>query len=136
VGTTKDPFPDSNVEQIVFNLVNRANDLDGKGLVDLLGLLKARAEQVQYMRERLSQFGRETLYGDVVPDKAQLDAEMLEGLCETSCLKWFLACACKRLSEDLEHEVHQKQSTIRRISKIVFTEDGGVESFRLDPNQT
>ena len=59
-------------------------------------------------------------------------AEVLDGLYETTCLKWFLACALRELSVRLESEVYASQLRLKPIRKITFTEDGQVESFLLD----
>lgn len=125
-------FPASNVNSVVTDLWTKTIDLDGGGLVEMFRILAARAEQIQAIRRRVGEFDRGLLADAPLPDQTEFNAAFLESGYETTCLKWFLACACKRLAQDLEYDVCQKQQRLRRIESVVYNKEGEVESFSLD----
>ena len=136
MSTVPDPerpaFPESNVDSVVTNLWANTIDLDGDGLVQILRLLIARAEQVKAINFRLAEFDRGLLEADRLPEQAEVNAAILEGGYDTTCLKWFLSRACRRLAEDLEYDVYRKQNHLRRIESVVYNNEGEVESYALD----
>jgi hypothetical protein len=125
-------FPESNVDSVVSNLWSKTIDLDGSGLVEMFRLLTTRAEQIKGIQARLANFDRGLLTGDALPEQAEVDAALLEGFYDTTCLKWFLSRACEQLAKSLEYDVYQKQDHMRRIESIAYNEEGEVESFRLE----
>ncbi len=127
------PFPESNVDSVAINLDSRTVDFDGGGLVEVLGVLTARAEHIKTLNVRAARFEQEVLAGQKVPEQDEFNAVLLDAWYETTCLKWFVACAFKKLSEHLEYEVHQKQNHMRRIRRVVYNDAGEVESYELDP---
>ena len=136
MSTTPDPeqsiFPESNVDSVVSNLWSKTIDLDGSGLVEMFRLLTTRAEQIKAIQARLANFDRGLLTGGPLPEQAEVDAAVLEGLYDTTCLKWLLSRACEQLAKSLEYDVYQKQDHMRRIESIVYNEEGEVESFKLE----
>ena len=123
--------PESNAEFVARCLVYNLVDPDGSGMVQVLALLLARAEQIRSLNVRLAELDRRVASREI-PTQEEYNAEVLEGLYETSCLKWFLACALRELSQRLESEVYGSQICLNPIRKITFTADGQVESFLLD----
>jgi hypothetical protein len=123
--------PESNAQHIARSLVYQTVDLDGSGLVNVLALLHARAEQLKAMNLRLSDLERRVVDREIATQE-EYNAELLEGLYETSCLKWFLACASRELAVRLESEFYGAQIRLNPIRQITFAPDGQVESFLLD----
>src|SRR5262249_47441542 len=130
-GTAAVRPPESNAQHVARCLVYNTVDLDGSGVVNVLALLQARAEQLRTMNLRLSDLDRPVL-NRKISTQEEYNAELLEGLYETTCLKWFLACTLKELGTRLESEVYGAQIQLNPIRKITFAPDGQVESFRLD----
>src|SRR4051812_39391982 len=105
-------------------------DLDGSGAVDVLGLLRARAEQVRELNHRLADLDQRAASGEVATQD-EYNAELLEGLYETTCLKWFVACVLRELTVRLESEDFGAQIRLNPIRQITYAADGQVESFLL-----
>ncbi len=124
------PIPDSNVENVAINLCSRAIDLDGSGLVEVLRLLLVKAEEIKRRHMRSAELSRQLLAGESSIDQQDFDSVLLELWFDTSCLKWLLAHSLRSLSDQLKTDVLQ-QSKTPRITKIVYSEDGDVESFEL-----
>jgi len=124
-------FPRSNADSVALNLAAKAVDLDGSGLVEVFRILMARAEELKSILGHSERSSQAMLAGDIAPAQELVDAELLEALYTTRCLKWFLACACKRLAEDLEFEVHQKQRQLPRVKTATYSNQGEVEKFDL-----
>lgn len=127
--------PESNAALIAGHLVYQTVDLDGSGLVNTLTLLLARAEQVRTLNLRLIELDRRVLEKKVTTQE-EYNAELLDGLYETTCLKWFIASALKDLAKRLEGEVYGAQIRCCPIRQITFTPDGQVESFLLESQET
>jgi hypothetical protein len=123
--------PESNAQHLARCLVYGSVDLDGSGVVNLLALLQARAQQLRALNLRLSDLDRK-VFEKAITSQEEYNAELLEGLYETTCLKWFLACTLRELSGRLESEVYGAQIRLNPIRKITYAEDGQVESFLLD----
>jgi hypothetical protein len=123
--------PESNAQHVVRCLIYNAVDLDGSGVVNVLSLLQARAEQIRSMNLRLAGLDQRVASKDI-SSQEEYNAELLEGLYETTCLKWFLVNALKELTVRLESEVYGAQITLNPIRQITFAPDGQVESFLLD----
>jgi hypothetical protein len=123
--------PESNAKHVARNLVYHAVDLDGSGVIHVLAVLQDRAEQLRALNGRLSDLDRQVALGEITTQQ-EYNAEMLDGLYETTCLKWFLACALKELGGRLEGEVYGAQIRLNPIGQITFAPDGQVESFLLD----
>ena len=100
--------PESNAPLIAGHLVYQTVDLEGSGLVNTLNLLLARAEQIRTLNLRLIELDRRVQKKEVTTQE-EYNAELLEGLYETTCLKWFIACAAKDLAKRLEGEVYGAQ---------------------------
>ena len=132
-GSSKKIFPESNADKIVDQLVFQTDDLIEAGLVDVLRVLLARAEQIKKVSSDLEVFGYDILSAEKMTSQDKVNAALLEGWYETTCLKWFLACSFKRLGEHLEYIVYQKQQHFRPVESISFSENGEVESFKLKP---
>jgi hypothetical protein len=126
--------PESNAALIAAHLVYHTVDLDGTGLVNTLSLLQARAEQVRTLNQRLIELDRR-VFEKQVTTQEEYNAELLDGLYETTCLKWFLASTMKELAKRLEGEVYGAQVRCCPIRQITFTADGQVESFLLDSTE-
>ncbi|HYT94213.1 MAG TPA: hypothetical protein VEL76_36190 [Gemmataceae bacterium] len=124
-------LPESNAQHIARCLVYNTVDLDGSGVVHVLALLQARAAQVRAMNLRLSDLDRRMASREIASQE-EYNAELLEGLYETTCLKWFLASALRELAVRLESEVSGAQVCLNPIRQITFASDGQVESFLLD----
>ncbi len=125
-------MPASNAEVVAGQLVTATFDLDGQGVVEVLRLRLARAEDIQAPHRRAAAFDQRLLAGQV-NDQMEVNAELLDALYEPVCLKWFLSRAMKALAEELEFGMHQRQGHLRAIEQITYTDNGGVESFRLAP---
>jgi hypothetical protein len=123
--------PESNAQHVARGLVYNMPDLDGSGVMQVLATLYARAEELRAMNHRLSDLDRRLLLREITTQE-EYNAELLEGLYETTCLKWFLACALKELAGRLESEVYGAQICLNPIRTITYASDGTVESFRLD----
>jgi hypothetical protein len=125
-------FPESNVEALLTILWPGPFDLDGDGLVRMLRLLTARAEQIKAISIRLTEF--DCGLGKRVPEQSEFKAAILEGVYDTTCLKWFLSRAFKQLAEDLEYVVYEKQTQnqVHRIQSIIYNSEGELESYSLD----
>jgi hypothetical protein len=123
--------PESNAQHLARCLVYNTVDLDGSGIIHVLTLLQARAEQLKAMNLRLGDLDKRLVMREIATQE-EYNAELLEGLYETTCLKWFLACVMKELTVRLESEVTGAQICLNPIWQITFAEDGQVESFRLD----
>lgn len=123
--------PESNAELIARRLVYHTVDLDGSGLMNVLTLLHARAEQLKTLNLRLADLD-ERVAQKKVTSQEEYNAELLDGMYETTCLKWFLACTLKELARRMESEVYGAQIRCVPVRQITFAEDGQVESFRLD----
>jgi len=130
-GLPKELLPESNIDDFVSQLVFQTDDLNEVGLVDVLRVLLARAEQIKKMSSNLEAFGFDMLSAEQMPSQEEVNAALLDGWYETTCLKWFLACTFKRLGEHLEHIVYQNQQHFRPIESIRFSGNGEVESFKL-----
>jgi hypothetical protein len=126
-------LPQSNASLIADHLVY-APDLDGSGLVKLLGVLQSRVQEIQALTVRLIDLDRR-VFEKQVTTQEEYNAELLDGLYETTCLKWFVACALKELAKRLEGEVYGAQIRCVPIRQITFTVDGQVESFRLESTE-
>jgi len=96
----------------------------------VLMVLLARAGQLRSLNHRLGDLDRRAASGEVATQD-EYNAELLEGLYETTCLKWFLAAAMKELAVRLESEVYGAQIRLNPIRQITFAADGQVESFLL-----
>jgi hypothetical protein len=123
--------PESNAQDVARCLVYNYLDLDGTGVMDVLALLYARAEQLRTLNLRLNDLDQRVVTREIASQE-EFNAELLEGLYETTCLKWFLACAMKELGGRLECEVYGSQIVLNPIRQITFAPDGQVESFLLD----
>jgi hypothetical protein len=123
--------PESNAQHVARCLVYNTVDLDGTGVLNVLAVLQARAEQLRSMNHRLSDLDRRMANREIATQE-EYNAELLEGLYETTCLKWFLACTLKELGVRLESEVYGAQIYLNPIRQITFAADGQVESFLLD----
>lgn len=123
--------PESNAQLIAGRLIYNFVDLDGSGVIQVLSLLQARAEQIRALNLRLNDLDQKVARKEIV-DQEEYNAELLDGLYETTCLKWFLTCTLKELARRLESEVYGAQIRLNPIRQITFTEDGQVESFLLD----
>jgi hypothetical protein len=121
-------IPATNVDSVVTNLWAGTLDLDGEGLVRLLRLLSARAEQIKAMNVRAAALFNE---GGQVPEQLEANGALLEIAYEATCLRWFLACAFKRLAEGLEYDVYERQNHLRRMESVIYNAEGDVESFKL-----
>lgn len=128
-------LPESNVESVVDDLVHKTVDLDGTGLVHFFRTLLERAEEFSTILEHSERATNAMLLGDTVPTQPDVDAQLLDTLYQTTCLKWFLAVACKKLADELEYDVHRKQSRSPRIRSVVYGNNGDVEAFTLAPKQ-
>ena len=123
--------PESNAQHVARCLVYNTVDLDGSGVINVLAVLQARAEQLRRLNHRLGDLDRRAASGEVA-SQDEYNAELLEGLYETTCLKWFLVCALRELASRLEGEVCGSQIRLNPIGQITFAPDGQVESFRLE----
>lgn len=123
--------PESNAQVIANRLIYNFVDLDGSGVIQVLQLLQARAEQVRSLTLRLNELDQKVQRKEITHQE-EYNAELLDGLYETTCLRWFLACTLKELARRLESEVYGAQIRLNPIRQITFTEDGQVESFLLD----
>jgi hypothetical protein len=123
--------PESNAQHIARCHVYHTVDLDGSGVVQMLALLEARAEQLRSLNLRLNDLDQRVARREITTQE-EYNAELLDGLYETTCLKWFLACALKELAARLESEVYGAQIRLNPIRQITFAADGQVESFLLD----
>jgi hypothetical protein len=128
-------MPESNADAVAKQLVFTTIDFDGQGLVAAMRLLLSRAEELQALHQRTAAFDDRLLSGQV-SDQMDANAELLDALYDTSCLKWFLSRAMKELAEHLGFDVYQKQQHVLAIEQITYTDQGGVESYRLAPRQT
>ncbi len=126
--------PESNAALIAGQLVYRSVDLDGSGLVNTLSLLLARAEQIRTLNLRLIELDHRVAKKEVTTQE-EYNAELLDGLYETTCLKWFLASTMKDLAKRLEGEVYGAQIRCAPIRQITYTDDGQVESFLLESSE-
>src|SRR5437867_3436083 len=106
--------PESNAQHLARCLVYNTVDLDGSGVVNVLALLQARAEQLRSMTLRLSDLDRRVMEKEITSQE-EYNAELLDGLYETTCLKWFLACTLKELAGRLEGEVYGAQICLNPI---------------------
>jgi len=122
--------PESNAQHVGRCLVYNTVDLDGSGVINVLMVLLARAGQLRSLNHRLGDLDRRAASGEVATQD-EYNAELLEGLYETTCLKWFLAAAMKELAVRLESEVYGAQIRLNPIRQITFAADGQVESFLL-----
>ncbi len=125
-----DAVPESNAEAVANKIVFESIDLDGTGVVEILRLLVSRAEQMRDVNQQFGKFDAQLSTGHL-PGQDDLNRELLHGLYEPICLKWFLARALRSLAKRLEFEVTEKQQHLRPIQKIVYAIDGDLESFTL-----
>src|SRR5262245_59596731 len=132
MANTKEQLPTTNADKVIAAQLHRDLDKPEEAVVDFFRLMLARAEQMQGMRIRLSKLGKEATTGGKIPDRADVNAELLDGWFEATCLKWFLAQACKQVATELEQEVVQKQNILSRIRNVTYTEDGTVDAYQLD----
>jgi hypothetical protein len=123
--------PESNAEYVARCLVYPLVDLDGSGVVQVLELLRVRAEQILSLNHELSELDNRVARQEITSQE-EYNAVVLEGLYETTCLKWFLACVLRELGTRLESEVFGAQICMNPIRQITFAPDGQVESFLLD----
>lgn len=123
--------PESNAQTVASRLVYQTVDLDGTSLIHTLSLLLSRAAQLKAHNLRLLALDEKVKKKEVTTQE-EYNAELLEGLYETTCLKWFLAAALKELARRLESEALGAQIRCAPIRKITFTPDGDVESFLLE----
>lgn len=128
----KKNLPESNVEQIARDLVGQTLDLDGSGLVRLFNSLLARAEEHQRILAHSARTSEAMLTGQELMTQEGVNAQALDTLYETTCLKLFLAQACKKIAEDLEYDVLHRQSRYPRIKEVQYSAEGDVESYSLD----
>jgi hypothetical protein len=123
--------PESNVAQVAGQMVYQSVDIDGSGLVNTLTLLLARAEQIRALNNKLVDVDHRVVKKEVTSQE-EYNAELLDGLYETTCLKWFLASTLKELARRLESEVYGAQIRCCPIRQITYTSDGEVDSFLLE----
>jgi hypothetical protein len=123
--------PESNAQHVARCLVYNNVDLDGSGVMNVLAILHARAEQLRAMNHRLNDLDRRVVLREIATQE-EYNAELLDGLYETTCLKWFIACTLRELAVRLESEVYGSQICLKPIRQITFAPDGQVESFLLD----
>jgi len=128
----KSCVPESNAYSVVRSRIYKSIDLDGKGLVEIFQTLLARAEEHHAICACWDRSSQKMLAGEEPITQEAVDSQLLEGLYETRCLKWFLACACKQLAVFIENDVLEKQSRFPRIKAIVYDSDGHVEKFDLE----
>jgi hypothetical protein len=126
--------PDSNASLIASHLVYHTVDFDGSGLIETLNILLARAEQVRKLNHRLILLDERVAKKEVTSQE-EYNAELLDGLYETTCMKWFMASAFKELAKRLEGEVYGAQVRCVPIKQITYNADGEVESFRLESSE-
>jgi hypothetical protein len=129
-GLEESRLPESNADDVAGRLVAGSIDLDGAGVVELLRLLLSRAQQIKEVNARFEAFGASIVPGKM-PDQSEFNAALQDGLYEPVCLKWFLSRCLKELSEHLEYDFQMSSESLRPIKKIVFTDQGEVESFIL-----
>jgi hypothetical protein len=118
----------SNVDEVVSDLAFRTISLDGGGLVDVFQVLLARAEEIKAILTHSDRTSKAMLDGEAPLTQEGVNSQMLDVLGEVPCLKYFLACACKKLSDDLGAEVYHK---LDRFSEVAYNSDGEVERMKL-----
>jgi hypothetical protein len=123
--------PESNAEEVIDRLVYQTDDLDGSGVVKVLKLLLTRAEQLRKLNRKLANADQRVVKKEITTQE-EYNAEILDGLYETTCLKWFLATALSELAWRLESEVYGAQLRCNPIKEIVYNAEGEVESFLLE----
>lgn len=75
----KELFPESNVDTIARQLVFQTDDLNEAGLVEVLRVLLARAEQIKKVSSDLGAFGSDMFGAEQMPSQEEVNAALLEG---------------------------------------------------------
>lgn len=126
-------LPESNADDVAKRLVTNAIDLDGEGLVRLLGLLLGQAEELRAIHRRASTLDAQ-VSSDPLVDAASVRGAFQEALYEPVCIEWLLSRVLKELAGHLEFRVYQRQQQFRPLARITYTEAGQVENYRLQPS--
>jgi hypothetical protein len=130
---SSDALLESNADAVAGRLVAEAIDLDGSGRVALMRLLLSRAEEIKAIHDRYTTFAHGITPGGTMPDQSEFNAAFQEAFYDPVCLKWFLSRLLKRLSEALEYDVYESLQQLQPLKQIVFTEEGGVASYSIEP---
>src|SRR5262249_15842413 len=125
-------LPESNVEEVVRDLALKTMDFDGSGLVKVFRVLLDRAIEYQRTLARCKSASEAMLTGQAAITKETVTANALDSIFETRCLRLFLATACKKLADDLEFEILEKQRRLPRLKSVVFSAEGEVEAFQVE----
>ena len=125
-------LPDCNADEVARDLVAQTADLDGSGFVRVFGLLLARAEEHQRILAHSAKTSQAMLSGNEPITQEGVNAHALEAIYETTCLKLLLARTCAKIAQDLENDLHQRQTRFPRIKTVVYSSNGEVESYTLD----
>src|SRR5437899_650741 len=92
-------LPASNVEGIVKQLWLKTLDFDGVGLVHVFGVLLARAEEHKRTLAHCATVSEAMLSGKERITQEAVDANAMDAVFQTRCLRLFLARACRQLAE-------------------------------------
>ncbi len=129
---TKSFSLDSNLDQVVIDIVASSEDLDGSGLVQLFQLLSDRATEHRQILAHSARAMSSMLSGEHPVTQDSVEAQAQDTIFETRCLKLLLARVCRKLAENLEFEISEQQANLPRIKSAVYSAIGEVENFEID----
>jgi hypothetical protein len=129
---SRESLPESNVDKVTRDLMLKTVDFDGSGFVHAFTVLLARAQEHQRILDHSTKISRSMLAGAEPITQELVSAQAQDAMFETTCLKLFLACACRKVADDLQRSFDERQDRFRRITRIVFTAEGEVERFELE----
>ncbi len=132
MGSVHDPIlPETNLNEIIGDVVHDINDISGKPLIMILRNLLNMAERIQELNHRLSLVSQEIIDENNIVTE-EIDSQLLDLIYDPICYKLYIAEVMNYASEMISYEISNNLTNIRKIKSIVYSETGDISSYKLE----